>query len=45
MLATANGIVSDPAARFGGMQQSGLGREGAQEGMRAFQEVQFLSVA
>jgi succinate-semialdehyde dehydrogenase/glutarate-semialdehyde dehydrogenase len=39
------GIVSDPAAPFGGMKQSGLGREGAQEGIRAFQEVQFLSVA
>jgi succinate-semialdehyde dehydrogenase/glutarate-semialdehyde dehydrogenase len=38
-------VVSDPAAPFGGMKQSGLGREGAQEGLRAFEETQFLSVA
>jgi len=38
------GIVSDPAAPFGGLKQSGVGREGAREGIRAFQETQYLSL-
>ncbi|MGI5126844.1 NAD-dependent succinate-semialdehyde dehydrogenase [Pseudonocardia sp. CA-107938] len=45
MVGVNRGVVSDPAAPFGGMKQSGLGREGAREGIRAFQETQFLSVA
>lgn len=45
MVGVNRGLVSDPAAPFGGMKQSGLGREGANEGIRAFQETQFLSVA
>jgi succinate-semialdehyde dehydrogenase/glutarate-semialdehyde dehydrogenase len=38
------GIVSDPAAPFGGMKQSGLGREGAHEGLMEFLETQYVSV-
>jgi succinate-semialdehyde dehydrogenase/glutarate-semialdehyde dehydrogenase len=38
------GVVSDSSAPFGGVKQSGLGREGAREGLRAFQETQYLSV-
>ncbi|MCA1185005.1 NAD-dependent succinate-semialdehyde dehydrogenase [Saccharopolyspora sp. 6T] len=45
MVGVNRGVVSDPSAPFGGMKQSGLGREGAQEGIRAFQETQFLSVS
>src|SRR6185312_9353298 len=30
MIALNRGLVSDPAAPFGGMKQSGLGREGGQ---------------
>ncbi|MFZ5848847.1 MAG: NAD-dependent succinate-semialdehyde dehydrogenase [Actinomycetota bacterium] len=45
MVGINRGLVSDPAAPFGGMKQSGLGREGAREGLREFQETQFLSVA
>jgi succinate-semialdehyde dehydrogenase/glutarate-semialdehyde dehydrogenase len=44
MVGVNRGVVSDPAAPFGGMKQSGLGREGAREGMREFQEAQYFSV-
>jgi len=37
------GFVSDPAAPFGGMKQSGLGREGAQDGMLEFLETQYIA--
>lgn len=38
-------IVSDPAAPFGGMRQSGLGREGGAEGIYEFCETQYLAHA
>jgi succinate-semialdehyde dehydrogenase/glutarate-semialdehyde dehydrogenase len=38
------GVVSDPSAPFGGAKQSGIGREGAREGIREFQETQYFSV-
>ncbi|WP_239166452.1 NAD-dependent succinate-semialdehyde dehydrogenase [Actinoplanes italicus] len=44
MVGVNRGLVSDPAAPFGGVKQSGLGREGAREGLREFQETQYLSV-
>jgi succinate-semialdehyde dehydrogenase/glutarate-semialdehyde dehydrogenase len=44
MVGINRGIVSDPAAPFGGMKQSGLGREGAREGLREFQETQYFSI-
>ena len=44
MVGVNRGLVSDPAAPFGGVKQSGLGREGAREGLLAFQETQYLSV-
>jgi succinate-semialdehyde dehydrogenase/glutarate-semialdehyde dehydrogenase len=44
MIGINRGLVSDPSAPFGGVKQSGLGREGAREGMREFQETQYLSV-
>jgi succinate-semialdehyde dehydrogenase/glutarate-semialdehyde dehydrogenase len=45
MIGLNRGLVSDPAAPFGGMKQSGIGREGAQEGMKEFLETQYVSVA
>jgi acyl-CoA reductase-like NAD-dependent aldehyde dehydrogenase len=44
MIGLNRGLVSDPAAAFGGMKQSGLGREGAHEGMMEFLESQYVSV-
>ncbi|MET0929839.1 MAG: NAD-dependent succinate-semialdehyde dehydrogenase [Aeromicrobium sp.] len=45
MVGLNRGLVSDPAAPFGGMKQSGIGREGARIGMEEFQETQYLSIA
>jgi succinate-semialdehyde dehydrogenase/glutarate-semialdehyde dehydrogenase len=44
MIGLNRGLVSDPAAPFGGVKQSGLGREGAAEGMKEFLETQYVSV-
>ena len=44
MVGVNRGMVSDPSAPFGGVKQSGLGREGARDGLREFQETQYLSV-
>ena len=45
MVGVNRGLVSDPAAPFGGVKQSGLGREGARQGMLEFTETQFFSLA
>jgi succinate-semialdehyde dehydrogenase/glutarate-semialdehyde dehydrogenase len=45
MVGVNRGLVSDPAAPFGGMKQSGIGREGARMGLEEFQETQYLSIA
>ena len=44
MIGLNRGIVSDPAAPFGGMKQSGLGREGGHEGLMEFLDTQYVSV-
>ncbi|WP_116043318.1 NAD-dependent succinate-semialdehyde dehydrogenase [Amycolatopsis palatopharyngis] len=44
MVGINRGIVSDPAAPFGGVKQSGLGREGSHEGLHEFTEPQYLSL-
>jgi len=43
MIGLNRGGVSDPAAPFGGMKQSGLGREGASEGIYEFCETQYIA--
>jgi succinate-semialdehyde dehydrogenase/glutarate-semialdehyde dehydrogenase len=45
MVGLNRGLVSDPAAPFGGTKQSGLGREGGHEGLREFQETQYISAS
>ena len=44
MVGVNRGMVSDPAAPFGGMKQSGIGREGARAGLAEYLETQYLSV-
>jgi succinate-semialdehyde dehydrogenase/glutarate-semialdehyde dehydrogenase len=44
MVAVNRGVASDPAAPFGGMKQSGLGREGGFHGIHEFLEPQYLAV-
>ncbi|MFZ9751563.1 MAG: aldehyde dehydrogenase family protein, partial [Candidatus Nanopelagicales bacterium] len=44
MVGINRGLVSDPAAPFGGVKQSGLGREGGFEGIEEFLETKYISV-
>ncbi|AZA09693.1 NAD-dependent succinate-semialdehyde dehydrogenase [Corynebacterium pseudopelargi] len=44
MVAVNKGALSDPAAPFGGVKQSGIGREGGFEGIHEFLETQFISL-
>jgi len=45
MVGINRGIVSDPAAPFGGVKQSGLGREGAHLGIMEFLETKYIAAA
>jgi len=45
MVGLNRGAMSDPAAPFGGMKQSGLGREGASEGVYEFCETQYIAAS
>jgi succinate-semialdehyde dehydrogenase / glutarate-semialdehyde dehydrogenase len=44
MIGVNRGVVSDPAAPFGGVKQSGLGREGAHDGLLEFTETKYIAV-
>lgn len=44
MVGVNRGFISDPAAPFGGMKQSGIGREGSQDGIQEFLEKQYIAV-
>src|SRR6185312_12540099 len=39
------GVPSNAAAPFGGVKQSGLGREGSSEGLDEYQEIRFYNIA
>ena len=43
MVGVNRGLFSDPAAPFGGVKQSGIGREGSHEGMMEFLETKYIA--
>ncbi len=44
MVGLNRGVVSDPAAPFGGTKQSGIGREGAHEGILEYTETKYIAL-
>ena len=44
MVAVNRGVISDPAAPFGGAKQSGLGREGGHEGVLEYLKPKYIGV-
>jgi succinate-semialdehyde dehydrogenase/glutarate-semialdehyde dehydrogenase len=44
MVGLNQGIVSNPAAPFGGVKQSGFGREGGYEGIQEYLETKYVAV-
>ncbi|MCF1742850.1 NAD-dependent succinate-semialdehyde dehydrogenase [Paradevosia shaoguanensis] len=45
MVGLNRGLVSDPAAPFGGVKQSGLGREGGHHGIMEFCEIKYIATS
>jgi succinate-semialdehyde dehydrogenase/glutarate-semialdehyde dehydrogenase len=45
MVGLNQGMVSNPAAPFGGVKQSGFGREGGREGIGEYLEIKYVAVA
>ena len=45
MVGINTGLISNEVAPFGGVKQSGLGREGSHYGMDDFLEVNYLALA
>jgi acyl-CoA reductase-like NAD-dependent aldehyde dehydrogenase len=45
MVGLNRGMVSDASAPFGGVKQSGLGREGGAEGLREYQDTKYLAMS
>jgi succinate-semialdehyde dehydrogenase/glutarate-semialdehyde dehydrogenase len=45
MVGLNQGLVSNPAAPFGGVKQSGIGREGGSEGIREYLETKYVAIA
>lgn len=45
MLGLNTGLVSNPAAPFGGVKQSGLGREGGFEGIHEYLETTYIGIS
>jgi succinate-semialdehyde dehydrogenase / glutarate-semialdehyde dehydrogenase len=45
MVGLNQGVVSNPAAPFGGIKQSGLGREGGSVGIDEFLETKYIGIA
>jgi len=45
MIGLNQGIVSNPAAPFGGVKHSGVGREGGRLGIEEFLETKYVAIA
>jgi succinate-semialdehyde dehydrogenase / glutarate-semialdehyde dehydrogenase len=45
MVGINRGLISDPAAPFGGVKQSGLGREGGRHGIHEYLEPKYIAVS
>jgi succinate-semialdehyde dehydrogenase/glutarate-semialdehyde dehydrogenase len=45
MVGLNQGVVSNPAAPFGGVKASGLGREGGPTGIEEFLETKYVGIA
>nr|BFF18008.1 hypothetical protein GCM10025730_15290 [Promicromonospora thailandica] len=45
MVGLNRGLVSDPAAPFGGVKQSGMGREGGSAGIDEYLETKYVALA
>jgi len=45
MVGLNQGAVANPAAPFGGVKASGLGREGGQVGINEFLETKYIGIA
>ena len=45
MVCVNSGLLSNEVAPFGGVKQSGLGREGAKEGLEEYLEIKYLTLA
>jgi len=44
MVGLNQGVISDPAAPFGGVKQSGLGREGGPIGIEGYLETKYVGI-
>jgi succinate-semialdehyde dehydrogenase/glutarate-semialdehyde dehydrogenase len=44
MVGINRGIISDPAAPFGGIKESGFGREGGAEGIEEYLETKYIAL-
>jgi succinate-semialdehyde dehydrogenase/glutarate-semialdehyde dehydrogenase len=44
MVGVNRGIISDPAAPFGGIKQSGFGREGGSEGIEEYLDTKYIAL-
>jgi succinate-semialdehyde dehydrogenase/glutarate-semialdehyde dehydrogenase len=38
------GVISNPAAPFGGVKQSGFGREGGREGIEEYLDLKYVGI-
>ena len=44
MVGVNRGVISDPAAPFGGVKASGFGREGGFEGIEEYLDVKYIAL-